>query len=70
MDTLPLVKLKSTVEVTDTTPAYHILRFPKAPVAAFEFKGNLRRVICMLTAPCNEIGNLNGETGETSKIQN
>lgn len=50
MDTRRLVKLKSTVEVTDTTPAYHILRFPKALVAAFEFKGNLRRVICTLNA--------------------
>lgn len=42
------VKFESALEVTDSTPAYHILRFPKALVASFEFKGNLRRVICTL----------------------
>ena len=48
MNTGSAVKFESTLEVTDSTPAYHILRFPKALVASFEFKGNLRRVICTL----------------------
>ena len=48
MKTPASVKFESILEVTDTTPAYHILRFPKALVASFEFKGNLRRVICTL----------------------
>jgi len=48
MDTPPSVKFESTVEPTDSTPVYHILRFPKSLVASFEFKGNLRRVICIL----------------------
>jgi hypothetical protein len=42
------VKFESTVEVTDSTPVYHILRVSKERVASFEFKGNLRRVICTL----------------------
>lgn len=39
-------KFKSTLEVTDSSPPFHILRFPKSEVAGFGFKGNLRRVIC------------------------
>ena len=42
------VKFESILAVTDSTPAFHILKFPKALVASFEFKGNLRRVICTL----------------------
>jgi hypothetical protein len=41
-------KLKSKLEVTDSDPPWHILRFPKAKVAHFGFKGNLRRVVCTL----------------------
>ena len=42
------VRFRSKLEVTDSSPPYHILRFPKAKVADFGFKGNLRRVICTL----------------------
>ena len=42
------VKLKSKLEVTDSSPPWHILRVPKAKVADFGFKGNLRRVVCTL----------------------
>lgn len=45
---MTLVKLKSTLEVTDSDPPWHILRVPKSKVADFGFKGNLRRVICTL----------------------
>ena len=41
-------KLVSVLEVTDSTPPWHILRFPKTKVASFGFKGNLRRVVCTL----------------------
>ncbi len=44
------VKFKSALEITDSKPPWHILRVPKAKVAPFEFKGNLRRVICTLNA--------------------
>lgn len=43
-----LVKFTSKLEVTDSVPPWHILRIAKAKVASFEFKGNLRRVICTL----------------------
>ncbi len=42
------VKFRSKVEITDSNPPWHIVRVPKAKVASFEFKGNLRRVICTL----------------------
>src|SRR5688572_19351568 len=42
------VRVRSKLEITDTSPRLHILRFPKAKVADFGFKGNLRRVICTL----------------------
>ncbi|HQU90681.1 MAG TPA: YdeI/OmpD-associated family protein [Pyrinomonadaceae bacterium] len=42
------VKIKSKLEVTDSSPPWHILRLPKAKVADFAFKGNLRRVVCTL----------------------
>ena len=42
------IKFESEVEQTDGTSVWHILRVPKAKVASFEFKGNLRRVICTL----------------------
>lgn len=42
------VKIRSKLELTDSDPPWHILRVPKAKVAAFEFKGNLRRVLCSL----------------------
>jgi hypothetical protein len=42
------VKFSSRVEVTDSDPPWHILRVPKGKVAGFEFKGNLRRVVCSL----------------------
>ena len=48
MDTPPSVRFESAVEITDSTPVLHILRFPKKLVAAFGFKGNLRRVTCTL----------------------
>lgn len=44
----PLVKFTSIVEVTDSTPPWHILRVPREKVADFGFKGNLRRVVCTL----------------------
>lgn len=42
------VRFRSKVEVTDSNPPWHILRFPKTKVADFEFNGNLRRVVCTL----------------------
>lgn len=42
------VKFRSKLELTDSDPPWHILRVPKAKVAHFEFKGNLRRVVCTL----------------------
>ena len=42
------VRFKSKLEVTDSSPPWHILRVPKAKVAGFAFKGNLRRVVCTL----------------------
>jgi hypothetical protein len=42
------IKLKSKLEVTDSDPPWHILRFPKKKVEHFGFKGNLRRVVCTL----------------------
>jgi len=42
------VNFKSKLEVTDSDPPWHILRVPKARVASFGFKGNLRRVVCTL----------------------
>ena len=51
------VKFESRLDVTDSTPPWHILRFPKSKVSYFDFKGNLRRVICTLngreTFPCS-----------------
>lgn len=49
------VKFRSKLELTDSDPPWHILRVPKGKVASFEFKGNLRRVICTL----NEIETFN-----------
>ena len=42
------VRFRSKLEITDSSPPWHILRVPKAKVADFGFKGNLRRVICTL----------------------
>ena len=42
------VRFRSKLEVTDSSPPWHILRVPKSKVADFGFKGNLRRVICTL----------------------
>lgn len=42
------VRFKSKLEVTESSPPWHILRVPKAKVAGFAFKGNLRRVVCTL----------------------
>lgn len=42
------IKFTSTLEITDSSPPWHILRVPKAKVADFGFKGNLRRVVCTL----------------------
>jgi bifunctional DNA-binding transcriptional regulator/antitoxin component of YhaV-PrlF toxin-antitoxin module len=42
------VKFRSKLEITDSDPPWHILRVPKAKVASFGFKGNLRRVVCTL----------------------
>jgi hypothetical protein len=38
----------STVEVTDSSPPWHIVRVPRSEVADFGFTGNLRRVVCTL----------------------
>lgn len=48
MDAVKPVTFKSVLEITDSDPPWHILRVPKAKVADFGFKGNLRRVICTL----------------------
>jgi hypothetical protein len=42
------VRFKSKLEVTESSPPWHILRAPKPKVANFGFKGNLRRVVCTL----------------------
>jgi bifunctional DNA-binding transcriptional regulator/antitoxin component of YhaV-PrlF toxin-antitoxin module len=42
------VRFKSKLEVTDSSPSWHILRVPKAKIMNFGFKGNLRRVVCTL----------------------
>ena len=42
------LKFESVLEITDSSPPWHILRVPKSEVADFGFKGNLRRVICTL----------------------
>ena len=42
------VKFKSTLELTDSSPPWHILRVPKTKVAHFGFSRNLRRVVCIL----------------------
>lgn len=47
METLG-ARFESRLEVTDSSPALHILRFPKAMVSDFGFRGNLRRVVCTL----------------------
>lgn len=44
----PTVSIESILEVTDSNPPYHVLKFSKHLVSSFEFKGNLRRVICTL----------------------
>ena len=41
-------KFKSTLEVTDSDPPWHILRVPRKKVEHFGFTGNLRRVVCKL----------------------
>lgn len=41
-------KFTSELITSDSTPIYHYLRFPKELVKHFEFKGNLRRVVCTL----------------------
>lgn len=43
-----IVRFESTVDITDSKPPWHIVRVPKAKVADFGFKGNLRRVRCRL----------------------
>lgn len=42
------VKSKAELITSGTTPVYHFLRFPKDKVKHFDFKRNLRRVICTL----------------------
>jgi Domain of unknown function (DUF1905)/Bacteriocin-protection, YdeI or OmpD-Associated len=44
------VKFKSTLETTGGTSVWHILKISKESVAAFQFKGNLRRVVCTLNS--------------------
>ncbi len=46
------VRFRSRVDVTDSSPPWHVVRVPKAKVADFGFKGNLRRVVCSLNG-CN-----------------
>jgi len=48
MKTGSAIKFESALEVTDSTPPWHILRVTKSLVAHFDFKGNLRRVVCTL----------------------
>ena len=48
MATPESVKIDSILEITDSESVWHILRVPKAKVAHFGFKGNLRRVVCTL----------------------
>ncbi|HEV7701225.1 MAG TPA: YdeI/OmpD-associated family protein [Pyrinomonadaceae bacterium] len=45
---VPKAKIVSRLELTDSKPAYHIIKFPKALLAEFNFKRNLRRVICSI----------------------
>ena len=42
------VRFRSKLEVTDSSPPWHILRVPKRKVANFGFTGNMRRVVCTL----------------------
>lgn len=42
------VRFRSKLEITDSSPPWHILRVPRSKVEAFGFKGNLRRVVCTL----------------------
>ena len=42
------IKIKSRLETTNSTPAWHIVRFPKTKVASLKFERNLRRVVCSL----------------------
>jgi hypothetical protein len=43
-----MAKFVSKVEITDSSPPWHIVRVPRAEVADFGFSGNLRRVVCTL----------------------
>src|SRR5258706_4990354 len=42
------VKFRAECVTSDGTPVYHFLRFPKDKVRHFNFRRNLRRVICTL----------------------
>lgn len=55
MTTPAAVKFESTLETTDGTSVWHILRVEREKVAHFGFPGNLRRVLCSLNgcAPFN-----------------
>jgi bifunctional DNA-binding transcriptional regulator/antitoxin component of YhaV-PrlF toxin-antitoxin module len=45
---VPKAKIVARLELTDSTPAYHIVKFPKSLLEHFNFKRNLRRVICSI----------------------
>ena len=46
--TAPTAKFECKMTMSDSTPVYHYLRFDKELVRHFDFKGNLRRVVCTL----------------------
>ena len=48
MKTIAAANIDATLEITGGTSVWHILRVPRSAVAHFEFKGNIRRVICTL----------------------
>jgi hypothetical protein len=48
MKTIAAANIDATLEITEGTSVWHILRVPRLSVAHFEFKGNIRRVICTL----------------------
>jgi len=43
-----MVRFEATLILSGTTTVWHFLTVPKAKVADFGFKGNLRRVVCTL----------------------
>lgn len=48
MPASPRAKFTSTVEITESSPPWHVVKVPREKVTDFGFKGNLRRVVCTL----------------------